>query len=137
MEEPSSNSEFDTSPLDNNDLWPAALSTIPDVAEHSYRHERLQRQSINAEARAPGVPSNLLNLDSQKIPWSTAPARNRRLLAAGRSVGGPIEGAFDEEQEQQLLNKALGYLLQRGQPLYVGTLADLPIEANTDRCMQT
>lgn len=54
---------------------------------------------IRAEACAPGVPPNLSNPNSQKIPWSAAPEQNRTLLANGRPVGGPIEETFAGKPE--------------------------------------
>jgi GAF domain-containing protein len=49
---------------------------------------------IRAEASIPEVRQNLLNPDSQKIPWSVVPEQNQIKLANGRFVGGPIAQTF-------------------------------------------
>ncbi len=49
---------------------------------------------IVAEAVAPGLPRNLENPFSQKIPWSTVPVENRLALQAGQARGGPTEQLF-------------------------------------------
>lgn len=75
---------------------------------------------IRAEVRARNVSSNLVNPASQKIPWSALPARNRRLLANGRSVGGPIEDTFADKPEMIAWLQRLGISSVLFLPIKVG-----------------
>jgi PAS domain S-box-containing protein len=63
---------------------------------------------IVAEAVAPGLPRNLENPFSQKIPWSSAPVENRLALQAGQACGGPTEEVFASTPE------LLGDLMEMG-----------------------
>jgi signal transduction histidine kinase/tetratricopeptide (TPR) repeat protein len=49
---------------------------------------------IVAEAVRPGLPANLYNPFSRKIPWSWAPEENRLTLEAGNPCGGPTRELF-------------------------------------------
>jgi PAS domain S-box-containing protein len=61
---------------------------------------------IVAEAVAPGLPRNLENPFSQKIPWSSAPTRNRLAMEEGQACGGPTRVLFASKPE--LLEALLG-----------------------------
>jgi signal transduction histidine kinase/tetratricopeptide (TPR) repeat protein len=49
---------------------------------------------IVAESVRPGLPVNLYNPFSKKIPWSWAPEENRLTLEAGNPCGGPTRELF-------------------------------------------
>lgn len=70
---------------------------------------------------APGIPSALDDPNSTVIPWSIAPDENRRRLASGQPVGGPIRRLFaDTPPFRDLLLNNVGVLSVQFFPIHFG-----------------
>ncbi len=92
------------SQADNQRLMSQALRHLlkPAQASKIFLYENFNHPELGFSSRfmvdacAPGIPSLLSDPDpnSQIIPWSIAPDENRRRLAAGEPVGGPVKTLF-------------------------------------------
>jgi len=75
---------------------------------------------IVAEAVVPGLPRNLENPFSHKIPWASAPAENRVALQAGQPCGGRTEVLFASTPELLDALREMGILSVQFFPIHFG-----------------
>ncbi len=90
------------SKVDNQRLLAEALQHLIEPAQVSkvFLYENFDDPNLGfcsrfiVDACAPGIPSAREDPKSAVIPWSIAPVENRRRLAAGEPVGGPVKELF-------------------------------------------
>jgi signal transduction histidine kinase len=101
-------------------LMEAVQASRAYVFRNFYDPEDGFSSGIVAEAVVPGLPRNLENPFSQKIPWSSAPGQNRLALQAGQACGGPTEALFASTPELLGALKEMGILSVQFFPIHFG-----------------